>query len=641
VAPETAGLRQLTCATLGASRPAGEEIIIQDIPEASPRSPQDLTEAFQAAFEWLPVGVLMVSPDGVIVLTNRELERLLGYPRAELIGRAVEDVVPDASRPAHAELRRDYAVMPEQRQMGAGREVFARRKNGSEVPVEISLTPIRLRGAQLTIASVLDLTDRRRAHDALRRTYDERLQFETIVSEIGADFINRRADELDRAIEDALARIVRELDLDRSAFFQVLEESGDFVHTHQWTRAGWAPAPPRVSARGQFPWHLSRLSAGEIVCFETLDDVPDAIDRRSLREIGTKSGVSVPVLIGGQVWGAVTFAAMRAPRSWPPALLNRLRVVAAMFANVVGRSQGETAIRRAIMESAAVRERLRDENAYLREELRTLTGTQAIVGNSPAIRRVLAQVRQVAPTDSPVLLVGEIGTGKTLLAAHIHDLSPRRERSIIRVNAASLTTAWLDRAFAPRHPAAELAAGAQPRGELAFANHSTVLIDEVADLPLDVQAQLAALMQQRQLPLAGRDRIDIRIIAATRRDLAAAVEDGSFREELYYQLNVFTIALPPLRERPEDIPTLVWRFVDEFAGAYGKAIDAIDEESMAALERQDWPGNARELRNVVERAMIVADSRRLHIPARESLGKDRQKPRKRASRTVRRRDINT
>jgi transcriptional regulator with GAF, ATPase, and Fis domain len=418
-----------------------------------------------------------------------------------------------------------------------------------------------------------------------------------------------------------------------------VDGGGDFVHTHQWTRPGWAPPPPRVSAAEQFPWHLARVRAGEMVSFTAIDEVPDEVDRESLRRIGTKSGVTVPLLVGGQAWGALTFATVREPRTWTPAVVNRLRVIAHVVAGAIARKGEDERRRRGLDELAAARDHLRDENQYLRDELRALTGTAAIVGHSRAIRRVIEQVRQVAPTDTTVLLVGETGTGKALLAARIHELSARSERAMVRVNCLSLSAGWVEDVLvgAERDSLADL----EPRhvGRLELANHSTVYLDEVADLPLEAQASLMRMLQENQVqPIGGRPRtVDVRVIAATRKDLKRCIEEGTFRDDLYYRLNVFPIHVPPLRERREDIPLLVWRFVDEFSAAFRRPIDAIDQVSMAALQEYAWPGNARELRNVIERAMIVPSSRRLRVPLPGAPESPRERRRASAAPRARRR----
>jgi transcriptional regulator with GAF, ATPase, and Fis domain len=372
-----------------------------------------------------------------------------------------------------------------------------------------------------------------------------------------------------------------------------------------------------VSARASVPWHLTQILAGELVSFATVDEVPEPQDRDSLRRLGTRSGVTVPLVRNGSTWGAVSFAATREPRVWTPDVVNRLRVVAQLLANVLAHRQADTELRRALTESNSARDRLRDENHYLAHELKALAGFSTIVGHSPAIRHVLALIRQVAPTDSPVLLLGEAGTGKSLLAARIHELSARRERPMVRVNCAALSGAASDAELFGSERGVYAESEARHVGRLELADHSTVFFDEVADLPLDAQAMLTRALQTRQIqPLgsARRVRVDVRIIAATRRDLSEGIGSGRFRDDLYYTLNVFPIHVPPLRERPEDIPLLVWRFVDELSDTYGTPIDAIDEESMTALLRYSWPGNAREVRNAVERAIIVATGRKLRIP---------------------------
>ena len=575
----------------------------------SRRDADDGLSLLSHATDSLPVGVLLVGQDGVIGRANLESQRLFGYTAGELVGQSMDMLVTDASPAAQTS-----DANPLARLTGPGRELFGRRKDGSEFPVEVRLTPLSFGGVSYVLISVVGLTSRHGLQAGMDPVLDEQLEFERLVGELGAELGNLHPGEVDRSIEDALGRLVRILGLDRSALFQVTE-SGDFVHTHQWTRPGWAPPLARVSARERFPWHLARVRAGELVSFGTLDEVPDAVDRNSLRHLGTKSSVTIPLQIGTEVWGALTFAAVREPRVWTAAEIHRFRVVALLFANALARKTGDEYLRKTLDEITSVKERLRQENLYLRQELTSLTGTAAVVGHSPPIRRVLEQVRQVAPTDSTVLLAGETGTGKTLLATHIHELSARSKLAMVRVNCAHLSPAWLEGEPGASEPG--MHAELRRAGHLQLAHGSTVFLDEIADLPLEAQASLTRVLQDRQIRPFGTMKpvqMDIRIIAATRKDLKRCMEEGSFRDDLYYRLNVFPIDVPPLRERREDIPLLVWRFVDVFSEAYGKPVDAIDEASMAALQAHAWPGNVRELRNLVERAMIVPTGRRLRIP---------------------------
>ena len=239
-----------------------------------------------------------------------------------------------------------------------------------------------------------------------------------------------------------------------------------------------------------------------------------------------------------------------------------------------------------------------------------------ILGRSPGIRDVQEQVEQVALTDSTVLLLGETGTGKEVVARQIHELIARRGRTMVRVNCAAIPATLLESELFGREKGAFTGALARQIGRFELADHSTIFLDEIGDLPTEVQVKLLRVLEQRQIERLGSPtaiRIDTRIIAATHRDLARKIGEGSFREDLYYRLNVFPIRVPPLRERTEDIALLARRFVEEFAHMLDKRVDDIEPASLAALQAHAWPGNIRELRNVIERAMIVATGPRLTI----------------------------
>ena len=244
-------------------------------------------------------------------------------------------------------------------------------------------------------------------------------------------------------------------------------------------------------------------------------------------------------------------------------------------------------------------------------------GAERVIGQSAAVQRVLDQVEQVAATDSTVLLLGETGTGKEVFAALIHDRSARSSRAMVRVNCAAIPATLIESELFGRERGAYTDAVAQQIGRFELANHSTIFLDEIGDLAPEVQVKLLRVIEERQIERLGSPRgisVDVRIIAATHRNLEQRVADQAFREDLFYRLNVFPIRIPPLRERVEDIPALVWHFVDEHSKTLGKQIEEIAPDTMAALQRYSWPGNIRELRNVVERALILATGHRLNIP---------------------------
>jgi transcriptional regulator with GAF, ATPase, and Fis domain len=229
---------------------------------------------------------------------------------------------------------------------------------------------------------------------------------------------------------------------------------------------------------------------------------------------------------------------------------------------------------------------------------------------------MLEQVEQVAQTNSSVLLVGETGTGKELIACALHELSPRRERPMVRLNCAAIPSTLIESELFGREKGAYTGALSRQAGRFEVAHGSTLFLDEVGELPLEVQAKLLRALQERQVERLGSSKsisFDVRIIAATNRNLDKEVREKRFRDDLYYRLNVFPIRMPALRERPEDIPLLVRSFVREFAKSFGKAIESVDKSSIYALQRCPWPGNIRELRNTVERAMILAKGPRLYI----------------------------
>jgi transcriptional regulator with GAF, ATPase, and Fis domain len=238
-------------------------------------------------------------------------------------------------------------------------------------------------------------------------------------------------------------------------------------------------------------------------------------------------------------------------------------------------------------------------------------------GESAAVQEVLKLIYQVAATDSTVLLLGETGSGKELFATQIHELSARRSRMMVRVNCAAIPATLMESEMFGREKGAFTDAHTRQIGRFELADHSTIFLDEIGDIPAEIQVKLLRVLEEQQLERLGSPkpiRVDARVIAATHRNLEQRVAEGSFRKDLFYRLNVFPIKVPPLRERVEDIPLLIWQFVGEFERAFGKRIEAISPENLTALQRYTWPGNIRELRNVVERAMIVATGPQLIIP---------------------------
>ena len=255
---------------------------------------------------------------------------------------------------------------------------------------------------------------------------------------------------------------------------------------------------------------------------------------------------------------------------------------------------------------------------YLEEEVRAEFG--AIVGDSPALNTALQLVSVVAPTDSSVLILGETGTGKELIARAIHNLSSRRERAFVKLNCAAIPLGLLESELFGHEKGAFTGAIAQKTGRFELAHKGTLFLDEVGDIPLELQAKLLRVLQEQEFERLGSNRthkVDVRLIAATHRDLAAMVKQSTFRQDLYYRLKVFPINVPPLRQRAEDVPKLVWHFTELYARRMNRKIDDVPAETMDALVRYSWPGNVRELQNFIERAVILSPGTVLRAPTSE------------------------
>jgi PAS domain S-box-containing protein len=269
-----------------------------------------------------------------------------------------------------------------------------------------------------------------------------------------------------------------------------------------------------------------------------------------------------------------------------------------------------------LREIEELKQRLETENIYLREEVRLFVEHANIVGQSAVMKKVLAEAEQVAATDSTVLILGETGTGKELLARAIHRMSLRKDQSLIKVNCAALPPTLIESELFGREKGAYTGAMTQMIGRFEIADGATLFLDEIGELPLDLQSKLLRVLEEGNFERLGSTKtlhVNVRIIAATNRDIVQETKDGKFRQDLFYRLNVFPIVIPPLRERPEDIPLLVRAIVKEFQKKMGKEMEIVPKKTMEALQSYSWPGNVRELRNVIEHAMILSKGKSLHV----------------------------
>lgn len=387
---------------------------------------------FRSLFEFSPDAIVVTNQEGKIAEVNAHVQEVFGYDRSELLGQPIEVLIPERFRIAHPGHRADYAAHPHVRTMGAGLDLYGRRKDGSEFPVDIMLGPVSAPEGQMVLGVIRDLTQKREAEEALRRS--------------------------------------------------------------------------------------------------------------------------------------------------------------------------------------------EQENRYLEEELITTHQFDEIVGESSGLKRVLKQVEDVAPTDATVLILGETGTGKELIARALHDLSPRRDHGFVRLNCSAIPSGLLESELFGHEKGAFTGAITQKIGRLELAHQGTFFLDEVGDLPLELQPKILRALQEKEFERVGGTRtipVNVRLVAATNRDLAKMVSAGQFRSDLYYRLRVFPITIPPLRERRDDIPILIRYFLASHSKRMGRRIETIPAQTMQALVKWHWPGNVRELENFIERSVILSPGPVLRAPLAE------------------------
>ncbi|MGB2864269.1 MAG: sigma 54-interacting transcriptional regulator [Sedimentisphaerales bacterium] len=457
-----------------------------------------------------------------------------------------------------------------------------------------------------------------------KQELEERIRFEKLLCTLAATFVNLPSDAIDKGIEHGLELIVRFLGADRGV---VLQFSGDGITlkvSHSYIAPGGKPLPSTTITEGQrHLWYTEALRNGEMVALENLpDDLPKEalVEKRFCIEQGLKSHICIPLSMGKALpKGAIGFGYMHGRRTWPMQWLQRVRFVGHTLTFALMRKQTEKELHEALAEIKELKKRL---EAEIVEEIKVEYSYGEILGHSNAIKTIMSQVERVAHTDSTVLIQGETGTGKELLARAIHSLSPRNGKVMVKINCAAIPPTLIESELFGREKGAYTGALAKQIGRFELANGSTIFLDEIGELSGELQAKLLHVLENGQFERLGSPEtinVDIRVVAATNKDLATAVQNGDFRKDLYYRLNVFPIEVPPLRQRREDIPILVWSFVQEFSDKMGKKIKMIPGKTMEQLQSYTWPGNVRELRNVIERAMILTKGTSLHVDIPQSI----------------------
>lgn len=571
---------------------------------------------FRLAVEQSPCGVLVLREDGTVLLVNPEAENIFGYPPAELLYRNVDRILPDIVE-WRASGRWGLSDATESQHTEAIFISSGVHKNGARVPLEVSLSTVTEGRARFLVVSATDITDRLSLH--ARVAAAEHLDSAHLIDELAASF-SGPLDDLDDGIADSLRRLGEALQMDHVILWRKAVGSPTIFPELSWQRDG-TPEPEPVPVEA-IPWIVSNVQQAEARWFTDIDEIPDAVDRHTLRQVDMRSGAFFPLTISSDPpdardLAALSFSSSTADAAWPPAVIGPLRLMAALIGQALARKATHLALRTAREELNRLHDQLADdEGESARHEIRTFRSSRSIVSESDSVKHALEQLEQVAPTPATVLLLGETGAGKEVFAQAIHELSPRHARQMIRVSCAAIPSALIESEMFGRERGAYTGALSRQVGRFEAAHQSTLFLDEIGELPLEVQAKLLRVLQERVIERLGSTqpiKVDVRIIAATNRNLEQAVADKTFREDLFYRLNVFPIVVPPLRERVADIPGLVWAFLDEFARSFGKPIESVSKDTMRELQQYPWPGNVRELRNVIERAVIVATKSRLTI----------------------------
>jgi transcriptional regulator with GAF, ATPase, and Fis domain len=463
---------------------------------------------------------------------------------------------------------------------------------------------------QAAIGTVLyNALYRRRAEAAA----EQLRRLELIVSDIATRMVCIRNANIDAEINNALAQIGETTGADLCLFLRNKNQNTSiFEVNHEWiVDAEGGSQFAGVSLADDYPWLVKQLEKKKSLRLSNPDDfVLEASAEFELFErTGIQTLVLEPFTAADESYGYLGLGSVDRKRQWSDGTFTQLGLCGNIIAEAIAHQRAHFDLEQAFVEIQALKNKLVVENETLRQEVEILYADDELIGKSHVFRAAIFQAEQVAPTDSTVLLLGETGTGKGLIARRIHELSERNERPMITVNCAALPSSLIESELFGHEKGAFTGAIAQKVGRFELADGGTIFLDEVGDLPTELQAKLLRVLQDQEFERVGSSTtrtVDARVIAATNRDLDQLIRQGEFRADLYYRLGVFPIRAPALRERRSDIPLLIWFFISELQHRLGKEFNEVSAQTMAVLSEYDWPGNVRELKNIIERAMILS-----------------------------------
>ena len=460
---------------------------------------------------------------------------------------------------------------------------------------------------------------RRRAEGETEQSH--RLQ--VVISDVAAKMVCLRNEGMDANINDAIERIGRASDADSSVFLLNDSPNSDiYDKNYEWfVDAAGGPNFVGVSLADNYPWLIRHLKKRKRIRLDSSDNF--ALEAQAEVELFERTGIQSmvwePFRTADGSCGYLGLASVDRGREWSDVTCTQLGFCGNIIGDALGHQQAHFTLQQAFSEIQTLKEKLVVENETLRQEVDVLYADDELIGKSHVFRAAIYQAEQVARTDSTVLLLGETGTGKGLITRRIHELSGRSQRPMITVNCAALPSSLIESELFGHEKGAFTGAINRKLGRFELADGGTIFLDEVGDLPIDLQAKLLRVLQDQEFERLGSAttrKVDVRVIAATNRNLDQLIEQGDFRADLYYRLGVFPIRAPALRERRGDIPLLVWFFISELQHRLGKEINEVSVQAMDVLTAYDWPGNVRELKNIIERAMILSPTSILRLDDR-------------------------
>ncbi len=523
----------------------------------------DIVESF---LEFTPDAMVVVANDGKIALVNSQAEILFAYSAEHMVGQSIETLIPRCFHKQHRHDRLDFAAKPQIRPMGTGLAICGRRKDGTELICDVNLRNIRTPQGSFSVFSIRAVPERKDFEEFVQQTEETFRPFLEMTNAIPwrADAKTWRFTYVGPQAKELLGYGQR----------QWYETNFWPEHIHPEDRAYAVKFCEEASkTRDQYEFEYRMIAAdGHVVCILDL--------------VSVSKTDGIPITLQG------------------------------FMIDVTDRCKEETVLRDAVYESQQLKKQLEQENVYLRQNMKIRFNYDEIVGDSESLGEALKGIEQVAATNATVLILGETGTGKELVARAIHNCSQRSDRTMITVHCAALPASLIEAELFGREKGAYTGAMTSQMGRFEFADGSTIFLDEIGDLSAELQTKLLRVLECGEFERLGSSKtkkVDVRVIAATNCQLDDRVRDGEFREDLYYRLKIFPINVPPLRDRVDDIPQLVWAFIREFEADMAKKIDVVLPETMEALQQHDWPGNVRELKNSIERAIILNTGPILHV----------------------------